>query len=111
MAIATSTAILIGAAVAAAGTGFQISEARGARAEAKRQGDEERRRQEKLRGDLSAHQASQESAAKERQTRLEARRRQRALSGAGQGRADTLLTGPSGIAQAAAPERKTLLGA
>jgi hypothetical protein len=110
MAIATSTAILIGAAVAAAGTGFQISEARGAKADARKEADQERRRQDKLRGDLSAHQAANESAAKERSTRLEARRRQRALSGAGQGRADTILTGPGGVT-GAAPERKTLLGA
>ena len=104
-------AIIAATAIAAAGTGFQISEAQASRRQARRLSREQTTRQQELQKQFQTQKSQSESEAAERKARAAARRRQRALQTAGTSRADQLLTGPSGVTAEPTGTRKTLLGA
>lgn len=76
---------------------------------AKKAAEDQQAAAAKLSSDAAATQAARDSDAAAIQARDDARRRQRALSGTA--RRDTLLTGPSGLADSSSGQRKTLLGA
>lgn len=107
-----TTLAILGTALAtsAVATGFQVSQAQGARRQARRLAGEQRTRQEELAKKFRTARATQESEAKERSVRAQARRRQKALTGRGTGRSETILTGPGGVTEQAVGTRKTLLG-
>jgi hypothetical protein len=98
-------------ATAAAGTAYQIKSGEDAKDDAKKQRDEQQAQARKLQSEFASRQAGEEGTAAADSARRQARRRQLALSTAGQSRQDTILTQGLGSTGAQASQQKTLLGA
>lgn len=102
---------IIAIAATAAATGYQINRANKARRDANQQRSEEQRRQDAQQNAETARVKKEEDEGNIRKQRLDARKRQRRVASAGQGRQDTILTGPlGGEGGQAGGGGKTLLG-